>query len=224
MITVTMDPPLAGASWPVAPTSSYAVSSERGQSMSRSESPVENEITALLRRYGEGEQACLGEVIELVYDELRRLARHQLRRSSVGQQLDATVLVNEAFEKLVRGKTQRLEDRRHFFAIASRAMRQVVVDQYRANAAAKRGAGAVFVTLDTSAVQELEEPEQLVAVHQALEKLGEHSPDLVATLDMACFGGLSPQEIAELTDCNVRTVQRKLQRARAWLVHFMAEE
>lgn len=178
-------------------------------------------VTTLLRRYSEGHRESLGQAVALVYDELHKIARRQLGRSSVP--VDATVLVNEAFEKLVRGQTQNVQDRRHLFAIASRAMRQIVVDHHRASGAAKRGQGAVFVTLTSHQIQGLEDPEQWVAVHQALEKLAEHSQDLVETLDMACFGGLSNQEIAELTGSNLRTVQRKLQRARTWLAHFMVE-
>lgn len=189
--------------------------------MRRAEPSEAQGVTVLLRRYSSGEAECLGEVVGLVYEELHRIAQRQLRRSSVGARLEATVLVNEAYEKMVLGKTQDVQDRRHFFAIASRVMRQIVVDLYRARGTAKRGAGAEIVTLTSGHLQELSDPEQLVAVHQALEKLAAHSQDLVDTLDMACFGGLSTEEIAELTECNVRTVQRKLQRARTWLVHFM---
>ena len=183
----------------------------------------EHQITALLQRYREGDAQCLNEVIALVYDELRQIARRQLGRSNVGRHVETTALVNEAYEKLVRGKTQQLKDRRHFFAVASRAMRQIVVDMYRAEQTAKRGGDVVSITQTAGQLLELENPEQLLAVHQALEKLAEHSQELVETLDMACFGGLTTDEIAELTDCNVRTVQRKLQRARSWLVHFMTQ-
>lgn len=189
--------------------------------MRRVGSPEAREVTALLRRYSSGEAECLGEAVALVYDELHRIARRQLYRSSVGARIEPTVLVNEAFEKLVVGKTQDLQDRRHFFAIASRVMRQIVVDIYRARGRVKRGAEAEVVTLTSGHLQELSDPEQLFAVHQALEQLSAHSQELVETLDMACFGGLSTEEIAKLTNCNVRTVQRKLQRARTWLVHFM---
>ena len=184
----------------------------------------EHQITALLQRYGEGDAESLNQVVVLVYDELRQIARKQLGRSNVGQHVETTALVTEAYEKLIRGKTQQLRDRRHFFAVASRAMRQIVVDTYRADRAAKRGGDAVSVTQTASQLLDLEDPERLLAVHQAIEKLAEHSQDLVETLDMACFGGLTTEQIAELTDCNVRTVQRKLQRARSWLAHFMDRE
>ena len=183
----------------------------------------EHQITALLQRYSDGDRQSLDDVVVLVYDELRLIAHRHLGRSNVGQHVETTALVNEAYEKLVRGKTQRLHDRRHFFAIASRAMRQIVVDMYRADQAAKRGGGNVSITQTASQLLDVENPEQLTAVHEALEKLAEHSRDLVETLDMACFGGLTTEEIADLTDCNIRTVQRKLQRARSWLVHFMSQ-
>ena len=185
--------------------------------------PHTHEITVLLQRYGDGEAHCLDDVFALVYDELNLIARRQLDRSGVGRNVETSALVNEAYEKLVRGKTQRLQDRRHFFAVASRAMRQIVVDMYRTAQTAKRNADVVSITQAGSQLLELEDPEQIIAINQALEKLAEHSQDLVDTLDMACFAGLTNEQIAELTGCTVRTVQRKLQRARSWLVHFMGE-
>ena len=182
-----------------------------------------HEVTALLQHYADGKSEYLNEVVSLVYDELRQMAHHHLRRSKVGRHVDTTVLVHEAYEKLLQGKTQRLTDRRHFFAVASRAMRQIVVDTYRADQAAKRGGGAIAVTLTASQLIEHDGPDQFIAIHQALEELAEHNNELVETLDMSCFGGLSNEEIAELTNCNVRTVQRKLQRAQSWLAHFMSQ-
>lgn len=209
--------------WSPRKPSGYSFSSDRRDVMHEERQADGGDVTALLRRYGAGELDCLGEAVAMVYGELHRIAARHLRRASGGPQLEATVLVNEAFEKLVRGKTQRLQDRRHFFAIASRAMRQVVVDDFRARATAKRGADAVFVTLTSSQVHGPDDPERWVAVHEALEQLAEHNPDLVEVLDMACFGGLSNEEIAELTRCTLRTVQRKLKRAQVWLAHFMVE-
>lgn len=192
--------------------------------MSGNGQPGAHEVTALLQRYAQGQSESLNDVVALVYEELHQLARQQLRRSRVGQHVQTTVLVHEAYEKLVQGKIQDLRDRRHFFAVASRAMRQIVVDTYRADNAAKRGGGAPPVTLTVSHLLDMDKPEQLVAVYEAIDKLAGHSEDLVETLDMSCFGGLSNEQIAELTGCNVRTVQRKLQRARSWLMHFMAQD
>lgn len=183
-----------------------------------------HEVTRLLSRYGDGEAQCLDEVFVLVYDELQRMARGQLGRSSMGAHLETDALVNEAYVKLVRGKTQQLSDRKHFFAVASRAMRQIVVDLYRSSQTAKRDGQMVSMTKAGAELLEAQDPERMLAVHQALEKLAAHNQDLVDTLDMACFGGLSTEEIAELTGCTVRTVQRKLQRARSWLGLFMSED
>lgn len=191
--------------------------------MSPAAAPPNSDVTALLRRYAEGQSESLGDVVALVYSELRQIAHNHLRRSNVGQHVETTVLVHEAYEKLLQGKTQHLQDRKHFFAIASRAMRQIVVDTYRADLAAKRGGGAIAVTLTASQLLELDGPEQLVAVDEALEQLAAHNQDLAESLDMACFGGLTNAQIAELTGDNVRTVQRKLQRAQTWLTHFMSQ-
>ncbi len=190
--------------------------------MSSTDPMKEHEVTELLQRYGDGQSACLDEVVVLVHDELRRIARQQLRRSSAGGHLETAVLVNEAYEKLARGRAQPFRDRRHFFAVASRAMRQIVVDLYRAGRTAKRGGKAPLVTLSSQlSVAQLDDPEQIVAVHQALDRLAEHDPELVEVLEMTCFGGLSNQEVAELSGCTVRTVERKLRRAQTWLSVFL---
>lgn len=182
------------------------------------------DITALLQQYASGGEEALGDVVSLVYDELRRLAHGQLARSGERRHIDTTVLVHEAYEKLVQGKTQRFEDRAHFFAIASRAMRQLVVDSYRARNTAKRGGDLQWVTATSLDVPELTSPERLLAVNQALERLAQEDESLVALLDMACFGGLTTEQMAEVTAQTVRSVQRKLKRAQLWLSHFLADE
>ena len=175
------------------------------------------DITQLLQDYAAGDPRSLDGVIEAVYDELRRMARSQLRRSSVANQVDTTVLVHEAYEKLVVGKTQQPRDRRHFFAIAARAMRQIVVDTYRAQAAAKRGGDLVMVTATASQVIDDASPEKLLQLDEALTSLAQQNNELAEIVELVCFAGLNTQEIASLLDTNVRTVQRKLARAKAWL-------
>ena len=177
-------------------------------------------ITQLLKDYANGACCSLDAVVEVVYGELRTIARQQLRRSSAG--LETTALVHEAYEKLLLGQTQTVHDRRHFFAIAARAMRQIVVDTYRAENAAKRGDGAMAVTLAEQDFLNADDPVELTAVHEALETLAQRDSELAETVDLACFAGLSTEEIADLQDTTVRTVQRRLARARAWLGELMA--
>jgi RNA polymerase sigma factor (TIGR02999 family) len=182
-----------------------------------------HEVTRLLSDYAHGDVRSFDEAVALVYQELRGLARNQLRRSGVRREVQTTMLVHEAYEKLAVGQVQQMKDRRHFFAIASRAMRQIVVDMYRASNAAKRGGDAQMLTLTSNPVVDGDRPEQILAVDQALKALAGHDQELAEIVDLTCFGGLDTQQIAELTGTTVRTVQRKLQRAQAWLAHFMAD-
>ena len=181
------------------------------------------DVTRLLQDFAGGHKESLDRVVAIVYEELRGLARAQLRRSGVHRPVDTTMLVNEAYEKLVGGQIQPLNDRRHFFAIASRAMRQVVVDIYRAGQAARRGGGVPMVTLTANLMADVNDPESVIAVDQALRTLESHDRELAEVVNLACFGGLSSQQIAELQETTVRTVQRKLKRAQAWLAHFLRE-
>ncbi len=192
--------------------------------MNNDSSRTATDVTQLLQDYSAGLVQSLDEVVAVVYAELRNLARQQLRRSGVRQQVQTTMLVHEAYEKLAGGKIQQVQDRRHFFAIASRAMRQIVVDTYRAENAAKRGGGAQIVTLSPNEMIDGNNPAHVIAVDQALETLAEHDRELAEIVDLRCFGGLSNEEIAELTHTSRRTVQRKIKAAQAWLLHFMSED
>lgn len=178
-------------------------------------------ITKLLSEYRSGAAQSLDEVFALLYQELRGLAHQQLRRSSVAHHVNTTVLVHEAYEKLVAGEPQHPHDRKHFFAIAARAMRQIVIDMYRSNQSAKRGAGAIAVTTSLDSLVDGADPERLYAVTQALTKLAAEDQQLADLVDLSCFGGLSNEQIAELEGTTVRTVQRRIKRAQAWLAHFM---
>ncbi|MGI9327595.1 MAG: ECF-type sigma factor [Pseudomonadales bacterium] len=188
--------------------------------MSRVANGSGDDVTLLLRQYASGETRSLNQVISIVYHELHGIAHKQLRRSSVAQ-VQTTALVHEAYEKLLQGQTQDLQDRRHFFAVASRAMRQIVVDTYRSESAAKRGGDAAVLTLTANDIVSLDDPQQFLLVHRALEMLAAESHELSEVVDLACFGGLNSEEIAELTETTPRTVQRRLKRAQAWLAHFM---
>lgn len=181
------------------------------------------DVTRLLDAYANGRDQALNEAIPLIYQELKALARAQLRRSDVRGQMQTTALVHEAYEKLVLGRTQTASSRYHFLAIASRAMRQIVVDTYRASQAAKRGGGAVAEVLSTNELVDLGDPARVLQFDEAMENLAAESQELAEIIDLSCFAGLSNQEIAELTGTNVRTVQRRLQRAQAWIGHFLDE-
>lgn len=178
-------------------------------------------VTLLLQRYANGDTNSLNAVIPVVYRELKSLAAVQLNRSGVRRHLQTTALVHEAYEKLTEGKSQHFNDRRHFFAIASRAMRQIVVDTYRAENAAKRGGGLKIAELESGKLVDMSSPDRVLQFNQAIEQLAKESEDLAEVVDLSCFAGLSNTEIAEITASNVRTVQRKLTRAKAWITHLI---
>lgn len=128
-------------------------------------------ITELLRAYAGGDRDAFDELVPLVYDELRRIARNHLRRTNRGATLDTTALVHEAYLKLVGQKGMRVEDRGHFLAIAACAMRQVIISRARARLAAKRGGGVVPVTLDEERVGSDAQAEWLLDLDHALTEL-----------------------------------------------------
>lgn len=180
-------------------------------------SPDAGEVTRLLVAARDGEADALDRLVPLVYDELRALARRQLRREQEGHTLHATALVHEAYVKLNGGGAVAAADRAHFLAIASRAMRQVLVDHARRRNTAKRGEGWDRTTL--SGVAGLvaagdRTPEQLLALDRALESLDERQRRVV---ECRFFGGMEEQEIADALGLSVRTVRRDWVKARAWL-------
>lgn len=183
---------------------------------------AEHQITRLLQEYSEDGRS-LDRLMPMVYGELKAIASAQLRRGGGGTRLETTVLVHEAYEKLAKGAGLRANDRHHFYSIVSRAMRHIIVDTYRAEGAAKRGALAVPKTLLTSDLVSLDGPESMLQFDEAMRRLAGESKDLAEIVDLSCFGGLSNQAIAELTGANVRTVQRKLARAQAWIATFLSE-
>jgi RNA polymerase sigma factor (TIGR02999 family) len=180
------------------------------------------DVTALLADYRAGDSASLNEVVSMVYAELKRQARSQLHKSSVGHELNTTMLVHETYAKLASGKTLELNDRRHFMAIAARAMRQIVIDTYRTQTASKRGGLEVQrFELQTGDLIDHTDPHQVAVLGDVIEELVKHDPELVAVLDMHCFAGLTAEQIAEINETHLRTVQRQLAKARAWVSHMM---
>jgi RNA polymerase sigma factor (TIGR02999 family) len=178
------------------------------------------EVTGLLRRWADGDASSLNQVIPIVYDELRRIASRELNRG--GGHLQTTMLVHEAYEKLVAAGQLDLDNRRHFFAVAARSMRQIVIDAYRSRLAAKRGGGLpVDLELKTGDLPEVSDPQSVLELSDAIDRLVNDNPDLAEILELACFAGLTNEEIAQLHGTTVRTVQRKLLRAKTWVHHLL---
>ncbi len=173
------------------------------------------EILADLR----GEEGRFDDLVPAVYDELRGLARSQLRRLSAGGKggaIDTTELVHEAYLKL-SASAPHWQSRRHFFATAAKVMRHLLTDAARMSAAAKRGGDAPHLPLYESDAALVEEAETVLAIDAALRELAEQLPRLAQVVEYRFFGGLSEEEIAELQRTSTRTVRRDWVKARAWL-------
>ena len=157
------------------------------------------------------------QLLAAIYDELRRLARYYTRLERRDHTLNSTALVHEAYLKLVAGGHRSFEDRVHFFALASRAMRQILVDHARYRLAGKRGAGAQKVELDAQPLMSEERPGEVVALDEAIDRLAEFAPRQAEIVEMRFFGGMTEEEIAGRLGLSVRTVRRNWSMARSWL-------
>jgi RNA polymerase sigma factor (TIGR02999 family) len=176
-----------------------------------------HEITERLRLAQQGDRAALDEVFTLVYDELHRLAQAQRRRWSGDSTLDTTALVHEAYLKLVGQPDAGWNDRGHFLAVASRAMRHLLVNYAERRRAAKRGGGAVPVSLDDFNPVSEEVADEVIALHEALERLAAVSDRQVRVVEARFYVGLSIDETAQALGISPATVKRDWQLAGAWL-------
>ncbi len=158
----------------------------------------------------------MAQVVPLVYGELHRLASLHMRRERGGHTLQPTALVHEAYARLA-GSDLTLQDRRHFFAVASRAMRRILVDHARSRGSLKRGAGASHVTLDEAMAAPETSPEEVLELNDALERLAGNDERKARVVELHYFGGLSYDEIAEVEEISAATVDRDLRFAKAWL-------
>ncbi len=159
----------------------------------------------------------LSEWMPVVYGELRRLARRYVARERAGQTLEATALVHEAYLRLLREKAGPWRNRAHFCGIAAGAMREILVERARARAALKRGGGRLRVSLSGVRAAGKESPVDLLALHEALERLNVLDPQLVRLVELRFFGGLTVEEAAEVLDCSPASIKRSWSMARAWL-------
>lgn len=176
-----------------------------------------DDITDLLHRWGNGDRAAFDQIVPIVYDRLREIARHHLRAASTGS-VNTTGLVHDAYLKLVEAEQIELRDRGHFLAFSSRVMRNVLTDQVRARAAARRGGGVVHVpVIDELVWLSEDEVEAVSALDDALERLAAFAPRQTQILEQRYFGGLSLEETAEVIGVSLATVKRELRSARAWL-------
>ena len=190
--------------------------------MAASSSSPQN-ITTLLRAWGQGDEYALEQLTPLVYDELHRLARRLLSRESEGHTLQTTALINEVYLRLIDFQNVRWQDRAHFFAVCARLMRRILIDFARSRDSLKRGGDRRKVTLDEGMFLSSGTPAQLLALDEALTKLAEVDSRKSSVVEMRFFGGLTVKETAEVLKVSADTVMREWGLARAWLMREMDE-
>ena len=174
-------------------------------------------VTGLLLAWRAGDQAALEKLTPLVYAELHRLARRYMRRENAGHTLQTSALVNEAYLRLVDAHRVRWQNRSHFFAVSAQIMRRILVDFARARQNLKRGAGARQVSLDEGLAVSPERGADLLALDEALAKLGALNARQSQVVELRYFGGLNEEEVAEVLKVSARTVRNDWSLARAWL-------
>ena len=184
--------------------------------------PPPHQVTKLLVDWRNGDQGALEQLIPLVHEELRRVARRHMAHERPGHTLQATALVNEAYVRLIDIKQVNWQDRAHFFAMSSRLMRRVLVDFARSKGYQKRGGGAQKVSLDEALIVSSEPGADLVALDDALDALAAFDARKAQVVEMRFFGGLSVEETAEALKVSVDTVMRDWKLAKAWLLRELA--
>jgi RNA polymerase sigma factor (TIGR02999 family) len=185
--------------------------------------PASQDVTRLLVDWSNGDQAALEKLLPLVNAELRQLARRYMRRESPGHTLQTSALVNEAYLRLIDQRNVQWQNRAHFFGIAAQLMRRILIDHARSHHYAKRGGGALRVSLDEAAAVTEARAAELLAVDEALEKLTTMDARKGRIVELRFFGGLTEEETAEVMGISSPTVQREWRAAKAWLRRMLTD-
>jgi len=183
-----------------------------------------SDVTRLIVHLRRGKTEALDELLSAVYDSLRNIARNQLRGERADHTLQTTELVHEAYMKLVDHETVDWQDRQHFFAVAARAMRQILVDHARQRTAQKRGGGAERVSLEEVTPRRKLGPSTLIALNDALDRLAERDERKAQVVECRFFGGYTTQETADVLGVSRSTVVRDWRAAQAWLNRAMGAD
>jgi RNA polymerase sigma factor (TIGR02999 family) len=176
-----------------------------------------SDLTRILEGVERGDSKAAGELLPLVYEELRRLAAHKMSNESLGHTLQPTALVHEAWLRLMAGEQSRWENRGHFFAAAAEAMRRILIDRARRKHAAKHGGGWERIELDEINVPDQASQDTLLSVDEALDDLAREDAKAAELVKLRFFGGLSVEEAATALGFTDRTARRYWRFARAWL-------
>ena len=182
------------------------------------------DVTSLLLKWTQGDDAALEQLMPLVYEELRRMARQYLRRERTGHTMQTTTLVHEAYLRLVDAGRVQWQDRGHFFAIAARLMRRVLVDDARRRSYQKRGAELTRISLDEAMVLTPERDAEVIALDEALDRLTQFAPRKCKVVELRFFAGLSIEETAAALRVSTDTVKREWRTAKLWLLHELTGE
>jgi len=176
-----------------------------------------HEITQLLAEWSDGNQTALDKLYPLVYDELHKMANRYMKRERKDHTLQTTALINEAYVRMVDQKNVHWENRAHFFAISAQIMRRILIDHARRHHYAKRGGGALKVSLDETAMVASDPAADMLLLDEALNRLTEMDPRRGQVVELRYFGGLNNEEIAGVLKISENTVTRDWNLARAWL-------
>jgi RNA polymerase sigma-70 factor (ECF subfamily) len=186
--------------------------------------PTSHEVTKLLLAWSEGDKQALDRLVPLVYDELRQLAQSYMRKERGDHTLQTTGLIHEAYMRLIDANRVQWRNRAHFFGVAARLMRQILVNIARERGAQKRGGGAEQVSLDEAMLIDRGREEGLVALDEALGALAQFDARKAQVVEMRFFGGLTEEEIAAALNVSTETVRRDWRLARSWLRRKLSGE
>jgi len=175
-----------------------------------------SQVSALLARWATGDQQAVDELVPLVYSELHRLAHYRLRGEKANHTLQTSALVNEAYLRLCQ-KPRSIHDGKHFFALAAKVMRDVLVDYAREKKAQKRGGGAISIELEDVFLSTAQRGTDLIALDEALNKLAEMDQQQAKIVELRFFAGLSIEDTSEVLGVSPATIKREWATARAWL-------
>lgn len=182
------------------------------------------EVTQLLVDWGNGNQAALDRLMPVVYTELRQLAHWYMRRERPDHTMQTTALIHEAYLRLVDQNQVRWQHQAHFFGIAARLMRQILIEHARSHTRAKRGGGVGTISLDEAAIVSQARATELLALDDALERLATIDPRKSQVVELRFFGGLSVEEAAQVLNIAPNTVLRDWRMAKAWLRREISHE
>lgn len=184
--------------------------------------PPPNEITPLLLRWSQCDELALSQLLPIVYQELHRLAQSYLRRERADHTLQPTALINEAYLRLIKSDAPEWQSRSHFFGVAARLMRQILVEYARTHAASKRGGGEAELSLDEVWMYSDEKAAELVALDDALNAMAAFDERKVRIIELRYFGGMSLEETATALGLSIATINNETRVARAWLHREMS--